>query len=135
MEFILINRGFRVVTIYSYDERVAEGIVLDTYSGKSYAFRGLVNLLLLMEELEDRCGNTGKFMENRSVCRDSNAASEPVAAQKRDEVPLATFGVRILFRQNASWQGQLVWNDKRQEVCFRSVFELIKLMDNILCEK
>ena len=44
----------------------------------------------------------------------------------------ATFTVRILFRQNASWQGSVIWMEGRQEQCFRSVLELILLLDNAL---
>ena len=135
MGFVPINRGLKVITVYSYDGKIAEGTVLDTYSDKSYAFRGLVNLLFLIEELEDRCGNTEKFMEDRSIAHDIRTNVKPIEAKKRDDVPLATFGVRILFRQNASWQGQILWNDRKREACFRSVCELIKLMDDMLCGK
>ena len=34
---------------------------------------------------------------------------------------IATFTVRILFRQNASWQGTLSWVDHQMENRFRSV--------------
>ena len=44
----------------------------------------------------------------------------------------ATFAVKILFRQNASWQGSITWLDGKMEQSFRSVFELILLMDNAL---
>lgn len=42
----------------------------------------------------------------------------------------ATFIVQVQYRQNASWQGKLIWVDKKKTVCFRSVLELIKLMDS-----
>ena len=37
---------------------------------------------------------------------------------------LATFYVRILFRQNASWQGTVLWSEGGQEERFRSALEL-----------
>ena len=48
---------------------------------------------------------------------------------------LATFQLRVLFRQNASWQGSLIWVDQRMDAQFRSVLELVRLMDSALTMK
>ena len=40
--------------------------------------------------------------------------------------------VRILFRQNASWQGSVLWREGGQEERFRSALELVLLMDSAL---
>lgn len=45
---------------------------------------------------------------------------------------LATFAVRILFRQNASWQGSVTWMEGKREQSFRSALELILLMSTAL---
>lgn len=45
---------------------------------------------------------------------------------------LATFYVRILFRQNASWQGTVLWSEGSQEERFRSALELALLLDSAL---
>ncbi|MBQ3147093.1 MAG: hypothetical protein IJB91_05120 [Oscillospiraceae bacterium] len=45
---------------------------------------------------------------------------------------LATFAVKILFRQNASWQGSVTWLEGKREQSFRSVLELILLMSTAL---
>ena len=44
----------------------------------------------------------------------------------------ATFAIRILFRQNASWQGAVKWLEGKQEQSFRSALELIFLMNSAL---
>lgn len=41
-----------------------------------------------------------------------------------------TFIVRIQYRQNATWQGHVTWVDENRTVPFRSVLELIKLLDS-----
>lgn len=41
----------------------------------------------------------------------------------------ATFIVRIQYRQNATWQGEVVWVEKNQTKKFKSALELIKLID------
>ena len=40
--------------------------------------------------------------------------------------------VRILFRQNASWQGTVLWSEGGQEERFRSALELALLLDSAL---
>lgn len=42
----------------------------------------------------------------------------------------ATFIVNVLYRQHASWQGQITWVDKNKKENFRSILELIKLIDS-----
>lgn len=45
---------------------------------------------------------------------------------------IAAFQIKILFRQNATWQGNLLWLDGQQEAQFRSVLELLELLDSVL---
>jgi hypothetical protein len=44
----------------------------------------------------------------------------------------ATFELKILFRQHGSWQGTVIWKERRQEHSFRSVLELVHLLDSAL---
>ncbi|MBS5083473.1 MAG: hypothetical protein KH031_25350 [Clostridiales bacterium] len=46
----------------------------------------------------------------------------------------ATFIVHVQYRQNATWQGQVVWAEKKITKNFRSALELLKLIDNALDE-
>lgn len=43
-----------------------------------------------------------------------------------------TFELEILFRQNYSWQGRLRWPKGQREASFRSVLELLILMETVL---
>ena len=45
---------------------------------------------------------------------------------------MGTFIVHVQYRQNSTWQGQVTWVDKEQTQKFRSVLELLKLMDSAL---
>lgn len=47
---------------------------------------------------------------------------------------IATLRIQILFRENHTWQGCLLWEEQRKEATFRSVLELIQLLDEILAE-
>lgn len=43
-----------------------------------------------------------------------------------------SFEIEILFRQNYSWQGRVRWPAGRKEAAFRSVLELITIIEMIL---
>jgi hypothetical protein len=43
-----------------------------------------------------------------------------------------TFIVHVQARQNATWQGNVVWAEKNITRTFRSALELLKMMDNSL---
>ena len=45
-----------------------------------------------------------------------------------------TFLVNILYRQNATWQGRVLWAEEGKTYSFRSALELLKLIDGALEE-
>ena len=49
-----------------------------------------------------------------------------------EESAIATFQIQVLFREHSTWQGRMVWKDADQEASFRSVLELMQLLDEIL---
>jgi len=44
----------------------------------------------------------------------------------------STFLVRVQYRQNASWQGTIQWLDQKKTVPFRSMLEMIMLIQDAL---
>jgi hypothetical protein len=48
---------------------------------------------------------------------------------------MATFELEILFRQNASWQGNVIYAEQNLSSSFRSLLELLSLIDSVLIEK
>lgn len=45
---------------------------------------------------------------------------------------LGTFTVQIQYRENATWQGKILWVEEKQSSYFRSALELLKLMESAL---
>ena len=43
---------------------------------------------------------------------------------------IGSFIVRVQHRQNSSWQGRVTWIEEDKTVGFRSVWELVKLMES-----
>ncbi len=44
----------------------------------------------------------------------------------------SAFLIRILFRQNATWMGEVQWLDGEKKLYFRSLLELVMLMQEAL---
>ena len=43
---------------------------------------------------------------------------------------IGTFIVRVQHRQNSSWQGRITWMEQDRTIQFRSVWEMIKLIES-----
>lgn len=43
-----------------------------------------------------------------------------------------TFVVRVLYRQNNTWQGEVLWAEQNEKRYFRSALELMELMDSAM---
>ncbi len=43
-----------------------------------------------------------------------------------------TFIVQVKYRQNATWQGQVIWAEENKKMYFRSALELLRLIDDAL---
>ena len=48
--------------------------------------------------------------------------------EKRGE--LGSFVIRVQHRQNSSWQGRITWMEEDKTMSFRSIWEMIKLMED-----
>lgn len=42
----------------------------------------------------------------------------------------ATFSVQVILQENTTWQGCIAWLEQGTEASFRSVLELLSLMDS-----
>ena len=49
---------------------------------------------------------------------------------EKQQTERGTFLVKILYRQNNSWQGEVVWAETNERRYFRSALELIRLIDS-----
>lgn len=45
---------------------------------------------------------------------------------------LGTFNIQIQYRENATWQGKILWVEGKQDSHFRSALEMLKLIDSAL---
>jgi hypothetical protein len=117
-----------IIKIFSYENRNPRGIIQNPNFEKDVPFENLTQLLFSMDELFDDIGNPQRTMAPRGLVRALSETREAASEEK----PLATFRIDVMFRQNASWQGNFIWLDQKEESQFRSVLELIMIMDGAL---
>ena len=141
----------------SFHDMNALGICIDEYSlgemhGRIYspfreepiAFNSAITLIKNINDIFD----DGDYPQSTMRVRGFNRNSKDTKSALRDEKAAvgdpskvtnirsnirgkkATFGVKVMFRQNASWQGTVNWIEKNREESFRSVLELLMLMDS-----
>ena len=96
------------------------------------AFQSLSQFLIrienLLEELQAPQSYTAHRKFSALLCPDADTT---LAAQTCKGAK-ATFELQILFRQHSSWQGILLWKERKEERSFRSVLELVVLLDSAL---
>ena len=132
------------------DERTENnlmGRVYHRYTEQPEKFENLVQLLRCLETFYNQIS----FPEEAEVLRkfvkqkqDEQRRSrdakniDRVKDRKESECLLkekgecATFFVYVQYRQKATWQGKITWEEKGKTLEFNSVLELIKLVDNAL---
>lgn len=123
------------VCIDSYQDGVLMGRLYNPASDQEIGFRSMSQFLLGMEGLLDQMNFPQSFAAARSFTDVASAPTGGIAGRTAEPVgALGTFVVRVLFRQNASWQGSVIWEETEREENFRSALELLLMMDGALKE-
>lgn len=141
MGFETINTGSGkvAVTIYENENSGFFGTVKSFYFGTFTRFRSLDELLFAMGDLFDTLQYPMQTVKYRSFRPRPARTIKPkqVFTMEQSETPFAgaekaTFVINVLYRQNATWQGNIRWVDRDQTLNFRSTNELIRLMESAL---
>ena len=121
------------VCVDSYEHGVLRGRFYNPYTRKGHSFESLSDFLLKIEQMMDEMELPKAFTVTRTFMPPQEKPAYEADAHC-DSGKCATFALRILFRQNASWQGSVTWVERKQEQSFRSALELIFLFDNALSQ-
>lgn len=131
--FVPQGRNVMTIQVTSYEGRCPKGILSSAQLGGDECFSGAIDLLLQVEHMMDQTNTPQRNEEPRSfaVTRPQPTPAAGPQGRIRTET-LAVFQLNVMFRQNATWQGSLLWVDEGQEAHFRSALELLRLMDSVL---
>ena len=128
------------------------GLIMGTlhskYLSQPYEFFDPMQMLEKMEEIFDEKKFPEAFLTPRTL-NPAKTEAKGKSFAKRAEVmkdmkktieqtsqngKKCTFEISVKFRQNATWQGTILWIEKNLKQNFRSVLEMLKLMDEALSE-
>ncbi len=124
------------------DERNFSGRFYHEYAAECEKFHSIMELLHQLELLYDNISFPQAAVELRNFSKQKHKCegksfqkvlNKEDVKQKRGRC--ATFFVYVQYRQNATWQGKIMWVEKEKEMGFRSVLEMIMLMDNALIDR
>lgn len=124
--------GAFIVCIDGYDNGILCGRLYPSFGNEELSFSSTMDFLKCMDSRLNNAQFPQSFCSSRvfQPAQGVAAQSQPTSFHRNGRI--ATFSLKILFRQNASWQGSLCWLESNQEVAFRSVLELLMLLDNAL---
>jgi hypothetical protein len=130
----VFGERFRTTLVCVDEGRAGElsGRLSNPYLGDDTPFSGTLDLLGQMEKLLDQMQLPQAFTTLRGFVRTAFPEAEAPPEPRPQVGAAATFAVRVLFRQNASWQGSVTWIEGKQEESFRSVLELLLLKKSAL---
>ena len=121
-----------LVSVDNYDNGILCGHLQPTFGDEQLPFKGTIAFLQNIEALLNSTKFPQSFCSVRKFQPVEHVPTPVPATSGLRNGRIATFTLKILFRQNASWQGSLCWIENNQEVPFRSVLELLMLIDSAL---
>lgn len=119
------------VCVDSYEKGVPKGCFYNSFQ-EAERFESLSQFLMKAEALLDEIQNPQSYTATRRfqpVVYSKGSDNTPARIRKG---AVATFEIQVLFRQHTSWQGVVIWKERGREQSFRSVLELVLLMDSAL---
>ena len=122
-----------------------KGRLYHSYSLEPRHFVSMGYMVHMMEELYDML-DYPRAATNRRSFTDQGTGSPGKKGRARKEHKKVmsdsellnqhgyqeTFIVRVQHRQNSTWQGRITWADQNKTLTFRSVWEMIHLMESAM---
>lgn len=136
--FYIMNSGLNdmfnttILCIDTYENKILSGRAYNQALEGGIVFNSTIELLKRLEEMLDNTQFPQAFAEKRTFWQVDSKTEPEYSADKNMTGKTATFLLRIIFRQNSSWQGSVVWCENKKVEQFRSVLELLMLMDSAM---
>lgn len=147
---MLFSKNLICICIDGNENADYQGKLYHQYSDDAIEFSGLTDAVLKVEELFDTWDFPQRGLAQRKFERHTREEKRPKPlGDSDDRLPieiirdengvrnvqnkkgaLGTFVVQVTFRQRASWQGHVIWQEKNEMRDFISVLELLKIIDS-----
>ena len=119
------------VCIDSYADGLMKGRILNACQ-EMESFESLVQFLMCVQGFLEDQQTPQSYTSLRRFSDFILAGEEGNTSNGKRKGAKATFELQVLFRQHSSWQGVITWREEKKEQSFRSVLELVMLMDSAL---
>ena len=129
-----------VVCFDKREKQLSMGRMYHYYNKVAEPFVNEYHLLNLMEDVMESINYPQSSTMMRNY-KEKNPVNTPSGKKKPEKVveqeellkhrgELSTFVVYVQYRQNTTWQGDIMWVEQNATRSFRSALEMLKLMDN-----
>ena len=105
----LYGNEYRYFVIYidEFNNNIISGNYYNSYLRNEIKFYGLLDLILKIDDLLNEMGNVQQDCIIRNFTKNLNLVNNLENNLKLKNGKIATFSIKIMFRQNASWQGSI----------------------------
>jgi hypothetical protein len=145
---MLFAKNLICVCIDDNENADYQGLIYHQYADEPISFKGVANMILEMENLFDEWDFPQRGLAERKFDKKKENHKRPVPETEDDKLKieiisdthgvrnvqnkkgkLATFVIQVVFRQDASWQGHVIYQEDNEKLDFNSALELIKIID------
>ena len=145
---MLFARNLICVCVDDNKDADYQGLIYHQYADEPISFNGIADMILEMENLFDEWDFPQRGLAERKFDKKKENHKRPVPETEDDKLKieiisdthgvrnvqnkkgkLATFVIQVVFRQDASWQGHVIYQEDNEKLDFNSALELIKIID------
>ena len=145
---MLFARNLICVCIDDNKDADYQGLIYHQYADEPISFNGIADMILEMENLFDEWDFPQRGLAERKFDKKKENHKRPVPETEDDKLKieiisdthgvrnvqnkkgkLGTFVIQVVFRQDASWQGHVIYQEDNEKLDFNSALELIKIID------
>lgn len=131
------------ICIDQYDSGEIRGRLFNAYYKDALFFDNGMDMIRQLDEIFNTFGYPHATMDLRTLETEAERNARRKTPSRVRVAPsmnlythnvsgkLATLRLRVMFRQNASWQGNVKWMEEDLEENFQSVLELMLLIDSV----
>lgn len=126
-----------LICVDSYEDKLISGRIYNGFWNKEIPFNNLYQMLFCIINILDKMNFPLSATEKRTFVNIDNDTFEmPQSKNEQSEEyslgKLATFNIKVLFRQKSCWQGSIAWIEGKCANSFRSTLEMLMLIDNAI---
>ena len=121
-----------VVCLDDYQSKIPQGRICYPGIEQAICFEGVMELMQGMEYIQELMGIAKTGVEYRTFGTVDHAAQKMTPVEMNAKGKMATFLLHIVGRNSCSWQVTIYWMEAEKEENFRSVLELLWLLNSAL---